>query len=198
VGSGNPYGPPDAPVVKGSQASRGDKTVSWTWNTPANNGRAIQYYQINYDGNGWQNVSAGTHSYSRSVANYSVTKTLRVRAFTVVVGPAGSDTSTSGAAPEQDKVSVTASSVNSCTEATGGQNGRTGYSAGPPKSCYGVASGGGTAAPFPWLHTGNDVPVDRCGNPFGGSGWYHISGGAYADRWVRADTVRVVSGNVRC
>ncbi|MDQ0708093.1 hypothetical protein QFZ52_000745 [Arthrobacter woluwensis] len=205
VGHAVPYGPPGQPNVNGGTSAKGDSWVHWTWSTPANNGRAINRFEVRVNGGAWTSVGMNT-SYKVNTGGWDKQRTLDVLACNGTdgnndCGKWGSATSTSGAdptPPPQNKVSVTASSVNSCTEATGGQNGRTGYSAGPPKSCYGRASGGGTDAPWPWLHTGNDVPVDRCGSPFGGSGWYHISGGSYADRWVRADTVRVVSGNVRC
>lgn len=205
VGHAVVYGPPAAPTVTGRTSKVGDTSVHWTWTTPNDNGRVINRYHVSVNGGAWQNVGL-TNRFDTNTGGFAKTWTLRVIACNGTdgnndCGAWGSDSATSGAdptPPPQNKVSVTASSVNSCTEATGGRNGRTGYSAGPPKSCYGQASGGGTDAPWPWLHTGNEVPVDRCGNPFGGSGWYHITGNGYADRWVRADTVRVVSGNVRC
>ena len=71
--------------------------MSWTWNQPNGNGRAVTGYQYSLDGGGWQNTEQ--RSFSTTVG-YSETTTLRVRAISAgQPGRIGSDTSRSGAEP---------------------------------------------------------------------------------------------------
>ncbi|MEE2521699.1 Ig-like domain-containing protein [Pseudarthrobacter sp. J75] len=201
IGAANPYGPPNAPNVNGQKSSPEDKRVYWTWNNPATNGRALDHYEVRVNGGAWQGVGKA-NSYDVGTGGFNETRTLEVRAFTVVYGPAGRANSTSGNPPPpppppvKNMVKVTSQAINSCTEPAGGGSG---YDPGPPRRCYGVTSPGGPGAPYPWLSM-NDaaVEVSRCGSPWGTSGWYQITGGQYNSRWVRADTVYFSSGRAPC
>lgn len=198
IGAANPYGPPNAPGVAGRTSGAEDTRVYWTWNNPATNGRDLQHYEVRVNGGGWQNVGKA-NSFDINTGGYNQTRTLEVRAYTVVHGGIGSASSTSGSAPPPpvpNTVKVHSSMVNSCTDVTGkpsGYDDSTGN-----KSCWGQ-EGGGDGVSWPWLNR-NHAPVEvaRCGNPWGGSGWYQIRGGAYNDRWVRADTVYFATGKSPC
>ncbi|MGG5172054.1 Ig-like domain-containing protein [Pseudarthrobacter sp. J1738] len=206
IGTGNPYAPPNAPNVSGSTSREGVDQVDFSWNNPATNGRPLNHYEVSFDAGDWTNVGTA-NSKSYSGGGWSKSHTLRVRAVTVVTGPAGSATSTSGSdptpppPPPSNKIAVNGDTYNTCTEPKDGT--ASGWSAGPPKRCYGVASPGGPGAPYPWFSTSDgSAPVDRC-QSFNGRPWYHITGPAdsgkgLGGRWARADTVHVVSGNVRC
>ncbi len=204
IGSGNPYGPADAPNVNGGKSATGDGEVHWTWNNPNMNGRSLNHFEVSYDDGGWINVGTANR-FDRGGGGWDKTHNLKVRAVTVVNGAIGGANSTTGndptPPPPPNRVAINNDgSYNSCTEVTGGS----GYDGGTPKRCYGVASPGGPGAPSPWLSTTDGgTPVDRCGSPWGGSGWYRISGpsasGKNLDgRWVRANTVHFVSGNPPC
>ena len=204
IGSGNPYGPPDAPNVNGGKSATGDGEVHWTWNNPNMNGRPLDHFEVSYDDGGWINVGKANR-YDRGGGGWDQQHNLKVRAVTVVAGGIGSANATTGndptPPPPPNRVAVNNDGTyNSCTEVTGGN----GYDGGTPKRCYGVASPGGPGAPSPWLSTTDGgTPVDRCGSPWGGSGWYHISGASasgknLSGRWVRANTVHFVSGNSPC
>jgi large repetitive protein len=202
----NPYGLAFAPNVVGERTPGvGVKKVSWTWNTPNGNGRPVTGFQYSLDGGGW--VSTNATSFSTGTGGYNEEHTLRVRAVSGgQPGRIGSDLSRSGnpppPPPPNDKVAVNGGDINTCTEPEGGGSG---YYGGTPKRCYGTTSPGGPGADYPWFSVSDgSVPVDRCGSPWGsGGGWYHISGPAdsgkrLGGRWVKAATVHVTSGNVRC
>lgn len=70
-----PYGPVRNPDVG---ASRNGRDITFTWNAPAPNGRAITQMQIRIDGGNWQNVNnngSRTNTYA-----YSTTHTIEARA----------------------------------------------------------------------------------------------------------------------
>ncbi|KQQ81795.1 Ig-like domain-containing protein, partial [Arthrobacter sp. Leaf137] len=179
----NPYGLAFAPNVNGSKSSGvGDKTVSWTWNQPDGNGRAVTGYQYSVDGGGWQNTNQ--RSFSKTVG-YSETVTLRVRAISGgQPGRVGSDTSRSGAEPPPPvptSWSITATPTRSCTEP---RKGTDSFVAGNPSQCNGAGK---------WLDAGAPADTDRyqvwyktSNNPSGI--WYHLTSGMAAGNWIRCDT----------
>lgn len=77
-----PYGAPSTPKVSASVDGR---TIRWSWTASNGNGRAIDRYQYNLDGNGWVNIDG--RSYSRTFG-YSETHTLRVRAVSTATDAA--------------------------------------------------------------------------------------------------------------
>ncbi|CAM3076418.1 Fibronectin type III domain protein [Arthrobacter ulcerisalmonis] len=179
----NPYGLAFAPNVNGSKSSGvGDKTVSWTWNQPDGNGRAVTGYQYSLDGGGWQDTDQ--RSFSKTVG-FSETLTLRVRAISGgQPGRIGSDTSRSGAEPPPpvpDSWGITASPVRSCTEP---RKGTDSFRDGNPSSCVGEGK---------WLDANVGSKSDRyqvwyktSNNPSGI--WYHLTSGPAAGNWLRCDT----------
>ncbi|MDP5228334.1 MULTISPECIES: Ig-like domain-containing protein [Arthrobacter] len=197
--SATPYGAPGTASVTAHDGGSGSTSVSFDWsnNTGSND---VVSTEISFDGSNWQGAGV-SGSVSHDTGGYNRNQRFWVRnvSSTGQKGNSISVQATSGAQPST-QVAVTAASVNSCTEPpTGGS----GYSAGPPQMCYGVVSPGGSAAPGPWLYQDRAVTVDRCGSPWGTSGWYHISRGSYngydyTGRWVRANTTYVVSGPLRC
>jgi hypothetical protein len=179
----NPYGLAFAPNVTGSNSSGvGDKTVSWTWNQPDGNGRAVTGYQYSLDGGAWQDTQE--RRFSKTVG-YSETHTLRVRAISAgQPGRIGSDTSRSGAEPPPPvptSWNITATPVRSCTEP---RKGTDSYVAGNPSQCNGEGK---------WLDAGAAATTDRyqvwyktSNNPSGI--WYHLTSGMAAGNWIRCDT----------
>ncbi|MCT9627146.1 tandem-95 repeat protein, partial [Pseudarthrobacter equi] len=179
----NPYGLAFAPNVNGSKSSgEGDKTVSWTWNQPDGNGRAVTGYQYSLDGGGWQDTNQ--RSFSKTVG-FSETHTLRVRAISGgQPGRIGSDTSRSGAEPPPPvptSWSITATPTRSCTEP---RKGTDSFVAGNPSQCNGAGK---------WLDAGAPADTDRyqvwyktSNNPSGI--WYHLTSGMAAGNWIRCDT----------
>jgi hypothetical protein len=112
--------------VTGSNSSGvGDRTVSWVWNQPSGNGRAVTGYQYSVDGGGWQDTQQ--RSFSKTVG-YSETVTLRVRAVSAgQAGRIGSDTSRSGAEPPPPpppgpRLWDAVVNVNSCLETASGSD----------------------------------------------------------------------------
>lgn len=80
-----PRGVPAAPTVNASVSSR---TISWSWNVPANNGSPVTGFEVRLDGALVQ-TGLGT-SFSRTF-NYAETHTLTVAAVNAAgTGPAGS------------------------------------------------------------------------------------------------------------
>lgn len=74
-----PYGVPFAPGLSGSTAPAEQKSVSWTWSAPNNNGSAITRYEISLNGAAW--VDAGmSMSYSTGTGGYDEVHSLKVRA----------------------------------------------------------------------------------------------------------------------
>ncbi len=179
----NPYGLAFAPNVTGSNSSGvGDKTVSWTWNQPDGNGRAVTGYQYSLDNGPWQNTEQ--RSFSKSVG-FSETHKLEVRAVSGgQAGRIGSDTSRSGAEPPPPvptSWTITATPVRSCTEPGYGVDS---FRAGNPSSCV----GGGK-----WLPENTPSQSDfyvvwykTSENPSGI--WYHLTTGPAAGNYVRHDT----------
>ncbi|GAA1761777.1 Ig-like domain-containing protein [Pseudarthrobacter sulfonivorans] len=179
----NPYGLAFAPTVTGSGSGGvGDKTVSWSWNQPSGNGRAVTGYQYSLDNGTWQDT--GQRSFSKSVG-YSETHTLEVRAVSAnQPGRIGSDTSRSGAAPPPPvptSWSITATPVRSCTEPGYGTDS---FRQGNPSSCV----GGGK-----WMPANQAADSDfyvvwykTSENPSGI--WYHLTSGAASGNYVRSDT----------
>jgi hypothetical protein len=170
--------------VTGSKSSGvGDKTVSWTWNEPNGNGRAVTGYQYRLDGGGgWQDTNQ--RSFSKSVGFGEVHK-LEVRAISGgQAGRIGSDTSRSGAEPPPPvptSWSITATPVRSCTEP---RKGTDSYVDGNPSQCNGEGQ---------WLDAGAAAQTDRyqvwyktSNNPSGI--WYHLTSGMAAGNWIRCDT----------
>ncbi|WP_445156083.1 Ig-like domain-containing protein [Arthrobacter sp. Hor0625] len=173
----NPYGLAFAPNVKGSgSAGPGDKTVSWTWNEPNGNGRAVTGYQYSLDGGGWQ--STQQRSFSKSVG-YSETHTLRVRAISAgQPGRIGSDTSRSGAEPKPPQPTswdIRATPVRTCTEPNSGTNS---YRNTNPDKCI---------SPGKWFDTGYTAQADRY-VVWNGRVWYHLTSGAADGNYARGDT----------
>ena len=179
----NPYGLAFAPNVTGSNSSGvGDKTVSWTWNQPDGNGRAVTGYQYSLDNGPWQDTQQ--RSFSKSVG-FSETHKLEVRAVSAgQAGRVGSDTSRSGAEPPPPvptSWTITATPVRSCTEPGYGVDS---FRAGNPSSCV----GGGK-----WLPENTPSQSDfyvvwykTSENPSGI--WYHLTSGPAAGNYVRHDT----------
>lgn len=176
----NPYGLAFAPTVNGSGSGGvGDTTVSWTWNQPSGNGRAVTGYEYSLDGGGW--TATQQRSFSRTVG-YSETHTLRVRAISAnQPGRIGSDTSSSGAKPpppQPTSWTIEATPVRSCTE---------------PNSSSTSFNPSGTECYSVWLEA--NVPTESdyyvvwsktSNNPTGV--WYHLSSGPASGNYVRGDT----------
>lgn len=179
----NPYGLAFAPTVTGSGSGGvGDTTVSWTWNQPNGNGRAVTGYQYSLDGGAWQDTQQ--RSFSKNVG-FSETHTLRVRAISGgQPGRIGSDTSRSGTEPPPPvptSWSITATPVRSCTEPGYGVDS---FRAGNPSSCI---------SPGKWMNANEPANSDfyvvwykTNENPSGI--WYHLTSGPAAGNYVRSDT----------
>ncbi|QNE14036.1 Ig-like domain-containing protein [Pseudarthrobacter sp. NBSH8] len=183
IGTGNPYGPPNAPNVDGKTSAKGDGDVHWTWNNPAVNGRPLDHFEISYEGGAWTSVGLANR-YDRPAGGWDQVRTLKVRAVTAAVGPAGQANSRSGAdptPPPPTSWSITASPVRSCTEP---RKGTDSYREGNPSSCVGEGK---------WLDAGAGSQSDRyqvwyktSDNPTGI--WYHLTSGMAAGNWLRCDT----------
>ena len=184
IGTGNPYGPANAPNVDGRTSAQGDGDVHWTWNDPNTNGRPLSYYEVSYEGGGWINVGKANR-YDRSAGGWDQPRQLRVRAVTAVNGAIGGPvTSRSGAdptPPPPTSWNITATPVRSCTEP---RKGTDSYVAGNPSQCNGEGK---------WLDAGAAAQSDRyqvwyktSNNPSGI--WYHLTSGMAAGNWIRCDT----------
>ncbi len=183
VGAANPYGPPNAPNVNGGTSAKGDGDVHWTWNNPATNGRALSHYEVNYEGGGWTNVGK-TNKFDRSAGGWNQSRTLQVRAVTVVPGAPGQANAKSGdnpTPPPPTSWSITATPTRSCTEP---RKGTDSFVAGNPSQCNGAGK---------WLDAGASADTDRyqvwyktSNNPSGI--WYHLTSGMAAGNWIRCDT----------
>ncbi|MBP1234799.1 hypothetical protein JOE40_000266 [Arthrobacter sp. PvP102] len=173
----NPYGLAFAPTVTGSNSSGvGDRTVSWNWNQPSGNGRAVTGYQYSLDGGGW--VSTDQRSFSKSVG-FSETHTLRVRAISAnQPGRIGSDTSRSGAEPPPPAPTswdIRATPVRTCTEPNSSTNS---YRNSNPDQCL---------SPGRWFDTGYTAQADYY-VVWSGRVWYHLTSGAAGGNFARGDT----------
>jgi len=175
----NPYGLAFAPNVNGSKSSGvGDKTVSWTWNQPDGNGRAVTGYQISLDNGAWQDTTQ--RSFSKSVG-YAETHKLEVRAISGgQQGRIGSDTSSSGAAPPPPgpKLWNVTVRVNSCLEEAKGS---------------GDHWSSGTCTSY-MMPQGSNLGLECYRDGWGSSRWYYIyerNGSRWTNqyRFIRADTI---------
>ncbi|MDR6791478.1 hypothetical protein J2X12_000880 [Pseudarthrobacter oxydans] len=184
IGTGNPYGPANAPNIDGGTSAKGDGDVHWTWNNPNTNGRPLSHYEVSYEGGGWINVGKANR-YDRSAGGWDQPRQLRVRAVTAVNGAIGGPvTSRSGAdptPPPPTSWNITATPVRSCTEP---RKGTDSYVAGNPSECNGEGK---------WLDAGAGATTDRyqvwyktSNNPTGI--WYHLTSGMAAGNWIRCDT----------
>ncbi|MDQ0634802.1 hypothetical protein QFZ40_002711 [Arthrobacter pascens] len=175
VGSGNPYGPPNAPVLKGQGSTT--QQVHWTWTNPADNGRPIQRFEVSYEGGSWTSVGLANR-YDRDTNAWSSTKDLKVRACSVVCGPSDSASATSGAdpTPPLSQIQVDASSVRTCP---GKPNQSDTYNPGPPKTC------GAGWVERSWGRLSIDCTKDIYGN---GTPWYRLTEGK-AGWYVKSTTV---------
>ncbi|MFJ6268987.1 Ig-like domain-containing protein [Pseudarthrobacter oxydans] len=184
IGTGNPYGPANAPNIDGGTSAKGDGDVHWTWNNPNTNGRPLSHYEVSYEGGGWINVGKANR-YDRSAGGWDQPRQLRVRAVTAVNGAIGGPvTSRSGAdptPPPPTSWNITATPVRSCTEP---RKGTDSYVAGNPSQCNGEGK---------WLDAGAAATTDRyqvwyktSNNPTGI--WYHLTSGMAAGNWIRCDT----------
>ena len=175
----NPYGLAYAPTVTGSKSSGvGDKTVSWTWNQPNGNGRAVTGYQISLDNGAWQDTTQ--RSFSKSVG-YDETHTLEVRAISGgQPGRIGSDTSRSGSAPPPPgpKLWNVTVRVNSCLEEAKGS---------------GDHWSSGTCTSY-MMPQGSNLGLECYRDGWGSSRWFYIyerNGSRWTNqyRFIRADTI---------
>lgn len=201
IGTGNPYGPPNAPGVNGMASTQGDGQVHWTWNNPNMNGRPLNHFEVSMDGGGWQNVGTANR-FDASAGGWSKSHNLRVRAVSVVNGDIGGPaTSTSGAdptpPPAPTKVRVKASVVNSCPGKPGVPDR---YSSSPP-SCGGsdanwVSYSDGWIPSACWM---NIYGSSETSNPPSYYKWYRMDGGPWAGWYVKLATIDISGPDVgRC
>jgi hypothetical protein len=187
IGSAVPYGPPGAPNVQGSKSSVGDRQVHWTWSQPADNGRPINRYEVNYANTGWKSVGLN-RQYSHDAGAWDATRTLRVRACngtdgTKDCGNDGSASSTSGndPAPPLTEFRVKQSDNNSCPGKPGVPDR---YNA-ATKSC------GGSDAN--WVsYSDGWIPTTCWADIYNnGSRWYLMDGGPHKGWYVKGVTVDI-------
>lgn len=198
IGTGNPYGPPNAPVINGGTSGTGNQNVSWTWSKPADNGRAIQRFEVSYDGGGWTSVGMD-QSYSRDTGGWSRTKNLKVRACSVVCGNEDSANSTSGAdpTPPVTEVRVKQSDYNSCP----GKPGVRDRFSSPPPDCGGndanwVSYTDGWIRTSCWM---NIYGSSESSNPPSYYQWYRMETGPHVGWYVKLATIDIRGNGVgRC
>ncbi|WP_285243641.1 Ig-like domain-containing protein [Pseudarthrobacter sp. fls2-241-R2A-127] len=201
IGTGNPYGPPNAPSVSGTTSNKGDGQVHWTWNDPATNGRPLDHYEVSMDGGGWQNVGTANR-FDAGAGGWSKSHNLQVRAYTVTYGAVGGPaTSTSGAdptpPPAPTQVRVKASDVNSCP----GKPGVPDRFSSPPPSCGGnsanwVSYSDGWIPSACWM---NIYGSSETSNPPTYYKWYRMDGGPHSGWYVKLATIDISGPDVgRC
>jgi hypothetical protein len=185
-------------VLSGGTSGKGDSAVHWTWNNPANNGRAIQRFEVSYDGGGWTSVGLANR-YDRDTGGWDRTKNLKVRACSVACGPYDSANSTSGSdpAPPVTKVRVKQADNNSCPGKPGVPDRYN--SAGP--SCGGsdanwVSYSDGWIASSCWM---NIYGSSETSNPPSYYKWYLMNGGPWSGWYVKLATIDISGPDVgRC
>ncbi len=181
IGTGNPYGPPNAPNVNGGTSAKGDGQVHWTWNNPLTNGRPLDHYEVSVRRRRLENVGKA-NSFDAAGGGWSNTRTLEVRAVTVVAGPAGSANATSGAdptpPPPASQIQVDASSVRTCPGKPGQSRTAT-LPARPPVAASAGWSGPGASSSI-------DCTKDIYGN---GTPWYQADRAARTGWYVKSTTV---------
>ncbi len=175
VGTASPYGPPNAPALSGQGSTT--QQVHWTWTNPSNNGgRAVQRFEISYDGGGWTSVGL-TNRYDRDTNAWSSTKNLKVRACTVVCGPADSANATSGKDPTPPAPTSQIQAHNSTCPGKPGQPDT--YNPSGP-SC-----GAG------WVERSEGRLTINCTKDIYGNGtpWYRVTEGSHPSWFVKSTTV---------
>ncbi|UZX02432.1 hypothetical protein F8G81_07225 [Arthrobacter sp. CDRTa11] len=201
IGTGNPYGPPNAPSVNGMTSPKGDGQVHWSWNNPNTNGRPLSHYEVSVDGGGWQNVGKA-NSFDAPGGGWSNSRNLRVRAVSVVAGAIGGPvSSTSGAdpAPPVTTVRVKPADNNSCP--------------GKPGVADRYSNVGGDArcgsSDANWVSTSDGWIVSQCWmNIYGSSEssnpptyykWYRMENGPHPGWYVKLATIDINGPDVpRC
>lgn len=203
IGTGNPYGPANAPSVNGMTSPKGDGQVHWSWNNPNTNGRALNHYDVSMDSGSWQNVGKAT-SFDAGAGGWGKNHNLRVRAVTVVDGAIGGPaTSTSGAdntpPPAPTKVRVKQPTNNSCPGKPNVPD-RFGYRNGSP-DCGGndanwVSFSDGWINSACWM---NIYGSSETANPPSYYKWYRMDGGPHSGWYVKLETIDISGADVgRC
>ena len=174
IGTANPYGPPAVP----SLTAQGSTTqqVHWTWTNPANNGRAIQRFEVSYESGGWTSVGLDNR-YDRDTNAWSSTKNLKVRACTVVCGAADSANATSGKDPTPPAPTSQIQAHNSTCPGKPGQSDT--YNPSGP-SC-GVG----------WVKRAEGRLTINCTKDIYGNGtpWFRVTEGSHPSWFVKSTTV---------
>ncbi|WP_285726614.1 Ig-like domain-containing protein [Psychromicrobium xiongbiense] len=184
-----PYGQPGTPAVSGSQGGAGDPCAYFSWTAPGNADIAKTEFSSN-GGASWQ--STGATSNTKVCGTYNQSHTVLVRNTNSIgtqTAPPASATANGGGPPPPQYTTINNPGPkwngNTCSEPDGG-----GAWNASNTTCQGVS--GGANPPWPWFPAGGTAHADKCGSPWGTSGWYHIPDGTLAGRWV---TSRDVSSN---
>jgi hypothetical protein len=174
IGTGNPYGEPNAPVLKGQGSTT--QQVHWTWNNPADNGRPIQRFEVNYENGGWTSVGLANR-YDRDTNAWSSTKTLKVRACNVVCGASDTANATSGPDPTPPLSQIQAHN-NTCP----GKPGQTDTFDPSGPSC-GVG----------WVSRSEGRLDINCTKDIYGNGtpWFRVTQGSHPGWFVKSTTVDI-------
>ncbi|MCQ9163402.1 Ig-like domain-containing protein [Arthrobacter sp. STN4] len=196
-----PYGTPGTPGLSPKSSSKGDQSAYYSWTAPSGavDSTGVRIKEGNNAWSGWKTASSGSGSVGTGGYSRGVVIQAQSRNSAGTLGPIRKVTAYSGVKPDppqpKNTVRVLKSTNNSCTEGTGQGDI---FSYGPPKTCGGVP-GGSTNPGYPWLSYSNgSVAIDKCGSPWGTTGWYHMTSGPTSNRWVRADTVFFTSGSKPC